>query len=396
LIWRASIWRAGDRRTRLLGFALGTLSGVYFGLYAVATLSRGERYPFGDFFALWADGRLLRTQPAAWLYDPTILPAWQAALDGGSGGLSGGGSTPFSYPPDFLPVVRLLGLLPYDAAYAAFMAVSLALYLLAVAPPPPRGPVMWLALVAPATILTLVAGQSGLLAGALLLGGLRRAPARPLLGGVLLGLSAFKPQLGVLLPVALVAAGAWRCLAAAAATVVLVAVATSAGFGWHIWADWLFYLPAFAARFDRESGDILYLMPTLTGTLRLLGVAAGLIRPAQALLALAAIVWVWRACRGGLGPRAVLVLATATLLATPYAFVYDLPMLTGAALLFADARLRAGGGLATMEVAALTMALLLPVVLTHAGNLLPIGPLCLLLLAAVLIADSRAASPISH
>ncbi len=377
------IWRGTDRRSEVLGLALGTVFAVYFVLYGAATLLRADPFPFGDFLAIWADGRLLASHPAADLYDPAILPDWQHAI-----GLAGPGSTPFPYPPNFLPVIWPLGKLSYYPAFAAFSAVSLCIYLLGIALPHPKLPLVLIAVAAPTTILTLVAGQSGLLTAGLFLGGLRAAPVRPVLGGVLLGLLAFKPQLGLLVPVALAVAGAWRCITAAAVTVVLVALATSAAFGWHIWADWLAYLPTFSAQFERESSGIDFLMPTLTGTLRLLGASPSVARPLQIALGLVAAVWVWRACRNGLGPRSVLVLATAIFLATPYAFVYDLPLLTGAVLLFVGDR--AGTGLSTPEVAALVLALVFPVVLVHAGAALPIGCASLLLLACVLAAKAPA------
>jgi hypothetical protein len=378
-------WRPDDRRTRLLVAALCGVFGAYFGLYALATLTRNVTFRFGDFFALWSYGKVLATHPAAELYDFQILLARQLAL-----GMPSSESNPFPYPPSFLPVVWPLGLLSYDAAYAAFIGVTLCLYLFAVAAGArSRVPLLLVALIAPGTTITLVSGQSGFLAGALLLAGIRLAGTRPLLGGVLLGLLAYKPQLGFLVPVALAAAGWWRAIAAAAATVAVVALATSAAFGWHIWADWLAYLPAYADQFQRESTGNDQLMPTLTANLRMLGVASSIARPAQAALALLAAVWVWRAFRLGGGPRATLVLVTATFLGTPHAFVYDLPMLTGAVLLFiAD---RAGAGFSTFEVAALALALVLPAAMAHAGPALPLSTECLALLAAALLAHRRAA-----
>jgi len=383
------IWRPSDRRTRWLGVGLGGLCGAYFLIYALAILGRDEPYRFADFLALWADGKLLVAgHPAADLYNPAILPDWQHAV-----GLEGPGSTPFPYPPIFVPVVGLLGMLPYNGAYALFMGATLALYLLAIALPRPQAPLVLMAIAAPSTIVTLVAGQTGFLAGALMIGGIRLAQARPALGGVLLGLLAFKPQYGLMVPVALAAAGAWRCILAAVVTVLLLVVCTSAGFGWHLWADWLAYMPAFSAQFERESSQLLYLMPTLTATLRALGATPGMARPPQLVLAVLCAIWVWRACRDGLGPRALLVLATAAFLATPYAFVYDLPLLSGAVLLYVQHRLhnpaRHRSGLSTLKVGALVLALAVPAILVHVGAKLPIGPLALMLLAAVLIADPR-------
>jgi hypothetical protein len=376
------IWRPGDRRTRLLGFALAAIFGVYSGLYAAVALQWQGIDRFGDYFAFWADGRLLAGHPARDVYDPLVLASWQQSL-----GMQPPANTPFAYPPSFIPVVQVCGLLPLAPGFVLFMTVSLALYLLAIVLPRPGLPLLLVAVVMPTTIVAMVSGQTGLLTAALLLGGLRLAPARPLLGGALLALLTVKPQFGIMVPLALAAAGLWRCTAAVAVIGMLLVAATTVAYGWQIWANWLAFLPGYSTRFARESGDILYLIPTLTGMLRTLGWAASSARLPQLALAAASAIWVFRTCRQGLGPRAVLVVATATLLATPYAFVYDLPVLSGAVLLFAERRLRDGVGLATVEIVALALTLVFPAVLLRAGAALPIGPACLLLLAGVLLAD---------
>jgi hypothetical protein len=190
--------------------------------------------------------------------------------------------------------------------------------------------------------------------------------------------------------VALVAGGHWRCIAAAAATVAVVALATSAAFGWHIWADWLAYLPAYEQQFERESSGNTYLMPTPTAALHALHVPAGIVGPAQAVLAVAAAIWVWRESRRGPSARALLVLATATFLATPHAFVYDLPMFTGAVLLFIEQRLRRTAVIGSAELACLILALIFPPLMLHLGTVPELGAASLLLLAGVLIAGPPA------
>ena len=362
---------------------LAGMFGAYAGLYLVAALGRAGPFRFGDFFALWSYGRILTAHPAAELYDPVLLKARQVAL-----GMAASGSNPFPYPPSFLPVVWPLGGFSYDTAFAGFMAVTVGLYALVVAASGrPRVPLALLAVILPTSTVTLIAGQAGFLTGALLLGGMALLPARQIAGGVLLGLLACKPQLGLLVPVALIAARQWRALAAAVVTVLLTALATSAAFGWHIWADWVPYLPDYAAQFERETGDLLPIMPTLTANLRMLGVAPPATRLAQAAAAGLAALWVWRAYRGrGPTPSGLLVLATATLLATPHAFIYDMPALGGAVLLFAADRTRRAGAFSTAEVFALTLALVLPVLMLKIGDGVPISTACLLPLVGVLLA----------
>ena len=66
---------------------------------------------------------------------------------------------------------------------------------------------------------------------------------RPIVSGILFGCLAYKPQFALVIPVALLAAGQWRAIAAAAGTVIALVAVTSLAFGWDIWL-------AFAASMD--------------------------------------------------------------------------------------------------------------------------------------------------
>src|SRR5258706_16321345 len=74
---------------------------------------------------------------------------------------------------------------------------------------PGRGALL-LALAAPAVFVNAVRGQNGTWTAALCGGGLSLLERRPLLAGGLLGLLIYKPQLGLLIPVALLAGRHWR------------------------------------------------------------------------------------------------------------------------------------------------------------------------------------------
>ncbi len=241
---------------------------------------------------------------------------------------------PFLYPPTFLLVLWPLGHLGYEAARVAWAGGTLLLFLFAVLAPKWRPGLLLAALVAPATIVSLIYGQNGFLTAALMIGGLRSVRTRPVLAGVLLGLLAYKPQLAILVPVALVAGGHGRALLAAAATVAVVAASASIAFGPALWREWLDagaaqwpMVQAFAAGHDQ-------LVPTVTAAAHLLGLDLEAAAAAQLLAALAAAAAVWTCWRrDGGGALAIAAVPTATLLATPYAFVYDLPMVAGAILL---------------------------------------------------------------
>src|SRR5439155_352385 len=115
------------------------------------------------------------------------------------------------------------------------IAVTLPLYLWATIGANWRSPALFAALAAPTTAIAIVSGQNGFLAGALLAGGLRLAAGHPLAAGVLFGLLTYKPQLGLLVPVALAAAGLWRTLTIAGVTAILLVALTSLLFGGAIW-----------------------------------------------------------------------------------------------------------------------------------------------------------------
>src|SRR5205823_10368143 len=140
---------------------------------------------------------------------------------------------------------------------------------------------------------------------------------RPILAGVLLGLLTYKPQLGVLVPIALVAAGLWRTIAAAAATVAVLIAATGLVFGWSIWPAWLSGILAYSDQFAAESSEILHLMPTVFVAVLRLGAPPAAAQLIQAGAAIAAAAVVWDCFRRGATPLAAGALMTATFLATP-------------------------------------------------------------------------------
>src|SRR4029077_20364009 len=76
---------------------------------------------------------------------------------------------------------------------------------------------LWLllALAFPAVLINVGHGHNGFLTAALLGGGLVVLDRRPLPAGILFGLMAYKPQFGLMIPIALAAGGYWRSFAAA-------------------------------------------------------------------------------------------------------------------------------------------------------------------------------------
>jgi len=354
---------------------------LFFGLRAPVTGSGFHRY--GDFYPLWASGFISHEGQPALNYDSDALHLRQAAL-----GMNPRAFNPFPYPPTFLLMLAPFGGLGLGTAFALFMGITFAFYLWAMTGGNFRSAPRWCgALLAPATTMTLVSGQSGFLSGALMLGGLRLAGSRPIVAGVLFGLLAYKPQLGVLLPVALISAGLWRSIAAAVVTVVVCVMASSWAFGDDIWPLWFHQMADYSGHFD----PLDYLMPTIEANARMFGLPARVALALQAAVTIPVMIVVWRAFRAGVTERAAALLVVGTFLATPHAFNYDMPMMTAAIVWYFEESLRARRGPTLGEATMLTLALILPFAMWALGDKGPPISWAPLLLLFVMIARPREA-----
>jgi hypothetical protein len=255
------------------------------------------------------------------------------------------------------------------------------------------------ALLAPATAVNLAVGQNGFLIAALLIAGIRLTPSWPVAGGVLLGLLAFKPHFGLLVAIALVAAGWWRTALAAALTVMAMAAASIYAFGSEAWTAWASSARGFVSILDQHRADLLPLMPTVLTNALALGASDRLAGAMQFAATAAAAAAVWFAFKqpASRGPAAkygwgsagkAAVLATASLLASPYAFAYDMTLVAAAVALIVGEYWTT---LSAAEVLVLGVASLLPAgILLHAMP--PLSAAWLgLLLALVVLRCRRAA-----
>jgi hypothetical protein len=153
-------------------------------------------------------------------------------------------------------------------AFAAFMAASFTIYLGASSDRWRAVPFLALN---PATFANFLNGQSGFLSAGLILGATRILMKHPLAAGALFGLLTYKPQLGVMVPVALLAARQWKCVASATLTTALMIAATSWRFGVGAWVACWQSLDDYARFMDVFTPNNLH-SPTVWGMLRSMGV----------------------------------------------------------------------------------------------------------------------------
>jgi hypothetical protein len=269
-----------------------------------------------DFISFWGAARLaLEGMPAA-AYNLDTLHALQSSVAS-----SDGGKLPFPYPPAFLLFVMPFALLSFPAAMALWASATFALYMAAARHAFPNSG--WLAAAFAPVFANAALGQNGFLTASLFIGGLLLLGKRPFLAGLLLGCLAMKPQLGLLLPVALVAARQWRAIAGAAASSVGIIVLGLAVFGLAATQAWVGQMPLYAS-IARDGLVGWEKLASVYAAARQIGLPPEAAFALHVAFATAAAAVVWRVWGSDAEPLAkAAALAAGTMLISPYLFLYD-------------------------------------------------------------------------
>jgi hypothetical protein len=290
----------------------------------------------GDFVSFWTAGELALEGHAADAYRE--VPHFFKQLDL-HGDAEGWGYLAFFYPPFFLVLCAGLALLSYFPALVLWLTATCAGYAAALRAMLPRelrqqGVRLWVLFLGyPAVMVNAGFGQNGFLSAGLLGGAAVWLERRPALAGLCFGCLAYKPQLGLIVPLALAVAGRWRCFAAAALTVVVLSAIATAAFGIDIWPP--FFTDMSEARRNwMEFPNPLYLQFWITtfGTIRLHGGSLALAYGAQAIVSITAAVMLIRAllrrppgAHSGLAEVAAI--AACVPFCSPFMLEYDLVIL---------------------------------------------------------------------
>jgi arabinofuranan 3-O-arabinosyltransferase len=317
---------------RLSPMALAAAGGVAFAYLAYLGwmlamhrwVADAGGHPFAtDFLSFWSAGHLALSGHASTAYDWPAMHVLQQQLMG----RDPGGYLGWAYPPLFFCVAIVLALMPYVISCLVWIGLTLAIYAVMVARIARDRGAALIACAAPATLACAMVGQNGFLSAALIAGVLLQLEARPFLAGLLLGLLTYKPHLGLLFPIALMFGGYWRAFFAAVAATLGILVLS--------WAITPESLAAFAAHMGGMRENFLsqgtagfYKQQSLYGLLRMLSAGDRTAFLCQGLLLLTIAAFVARLWRS---PRSFALkcagLSVATLLATPYLYFYDFPIL---------------------------------------------------------------------
>ncbi len=369
---------------RLRAYCLILLALAVLALGALVATSKGlndyQGRPLGtDFSNVYAAGKyVLEGRPEA---------PFKPALQHGKEQEIFGKDTPFygwHYPPIFLFLAGALAFFPYLGALAIWQASTLALYLVSIRAILPRAEVWLPALAFPAAFINVAHGHNGFLTAALIGGGLYLLDRKPLAAGILFGLLIYKPQFGVLIPLALAAGGHWRAFIAAGVTVLALCAAAYFAFGIGVWEAFRESM-TFTREIVLEKGDTgFHKIQSVFAAVRLLGGPVALAYAAQGVVfavVAACVFWLWRG-RAAFALKAAALIA-GSMLATPYLLDYDLMIAAPAIAFFAAHGLNKG--FAPYEKSALAFVFIAPL-LTRAvaeQTYLPLGLFAVILLFGI-------------
>ena len=245
----------------------------------------------------------------------------------------------WSYPPSIFPFLYPFSPFGYVPALILWTVLGLAVYAWATPLKITGGarilPYLLL-LTSPAAQVNILSGQNGFFTAACFVGGFYLLPRRPYVAGMLFGLLTLKPQLGLLIPVALLLMRAWRSIAAATLTALLLV-----GISLVFWGSepWHLYFTTVAGYQKHllvvSQGFYMAMMPGTFATARLAGFDYEPAMLIHVLLAIPAALIAWRiVAREGATPRSILALTVASIFVTPYGYNYDLTAVTAALLAY--------------------------------------------------------------
>ena len=313
----------GAGRQRLVTLVLIALFAAVIGAGAIrfrdvggVQVTRG----LGDFDAFYLASKLVLEGRIADAYRYADFAAVQRAVSSTKALLL------WSYPPPFDLVVAPLALLPRGWAFTVFVAATFASYLVALRRLAGAEPAVPLVLLGVPFAMGLFCGQNGFLTGTLvalacigLTGGKRWA-------GVPLGLMVIKPHLALGVGLYTLCDRRWAVVGMAVLTAAGSALLATAAFGTDIWAAFLISAAETGEFLERGLFPLHRMVSVYASarTVRLAPTTALAVHAVAALAVIAATVLAHRrlAAREALG-----IAVMASMLISPYAYDYDLPVL---------------------------------------------------------------------
>ncbi|MEQ5788892.1 DUF2029 domain-containing protein [Erythrobacter sp. NFXS35] len=281
-----------------------------------------------DFISFWGAAKLALAGTPELAYDSETLHALQlqaASFEPDTG-------LPFPYAPAFLLLVLPFAAFPFPIAMALWSLGTLAVYALVARRFAPQS--RWLMVSFPPVFAIAALGQNGFVTAALFLGGLVLLQReKKFAAGLVLGCLIIKPQLALMLPFAMLAGREWRVIGGSIVSATAVLLVGVIVFGSATSFAWLRQMPLYV-EIAKEGLVGWHKLVSVYAALRKAGLSdsvAFAVHCATAACAAALVSWVWRS-NAQFNAKAA-VLGAATMLASPYVYLYDALVLIPALVL---------------------------------------------------------------
>lgn len=264
-----------------------------------------------DFVEFWAAGKMVLGGNSSGVYDIAAHHAVERSA------VPSIRILPFPYPPPFALLLVPFAIFPFQLSFSLWVLGTGALYLFVAS--------QWmrprLALAQPSALINGFIGQSAFLTSALFFGGVLLLPSWPAVGGALFGALIIKPHLGIMIPIALVAGRQWRAIGGAALSGLALLAVGWIFTGTSSYQGFVAMMPRIG-HFIAEGRASWHELASVFAFLRYFGVPGSVALALHAAVALAAAIVLWRAWRADRHGKEAM-LATATLLGSPYLQSYD-------------------------------------------------------------------------
>ena len=293
-----------------------------------------------DFSNVYAAGKMVHEGAAPDVWDWQKHYAMeQAVFDGRQDGYYG-----WHYPPMFLFIAAVLAFFPYVWALIIWQISSFAGYFYSVRKIAGDLPGWLLPVVAfPAIFVNVIHGHNGFLSAMLFGLGMYFLNKKPILAGILIGLLAYKPHFGFLIPLALLAGGYYRTFFSASVTVLITAALATLTFGIEIWPSFIESLSLTRNVILEDGNTGWFKIQSAFSAIMNWGGSLGLAYAGQGLIALFVTITIVLAFRRPLAHEIrVALLIIGSLLFTPYFLDYDMIILAPALAFLAVHGLREG------------------------------------------------------
>jgi membrane protein CcdC involved in cytochrome C biogenesis len=351
-------------------------------------LTAGGTYAFGDdFICFWSGPRLALLGRFPEAYDFERFHQFAMSVLGGPIHMYH-----YDYPPSMALLMLPFALLPYVGGLAAWFFGGCLAFAAVVRKSWPiagaglRDPMLY-ALAMPALLMNALSGQTGAWTAGLLGGGLVLLERQPILAGVLLGLLSVKPQIALLLPVALLFGRQWRALASFVGVVAVLLTGSALAFGLDVWHGFFERVAVLRGPVLEDGAGLWHLFASVFVFVRHLPAplpVAYAVQAAVSLAAVASVIVAWRSRASARHKNAVLVMAIC--FATPYILVYDL-VVTALVPLWLYTEMQTHTRLRGRYRLAFALLILTPMISPGITQMTGINIGCLLLLPAAIAAS---------